>query len=102
MDRIRSTLLGLVLALPIALPAGADVLLVDSLAASASTSTPASGVTMSQVRQQFGNPATEHPTVSVSGGPSQPPITRWDYAGFSVFFEHDRVVHSVVHRASAN
>lgn len=102
MYRIRLTLLGLVLALPIALPAGADVLLVDSLAASASTSTPAGGVTMSQVRQQFGNPVTEHPTVSASGGPSQPPITRWDYAGFSVFFEHDRVVHSVVHRASAN
>jgi hypothetical protein len=25
-----------------------------------------------------------------------PPITRWDYAGFSVFFEHDRVIDAVV------
>jgi hypothetical protein len=102
MDRIRSTLLGLVLALPATLPASADVLLVDTLPASASTSTPASGVTMSQVRSQFGSPLTEHPPVSASGGPSQPPITRWDYAGFSVFFEHDRVVHSVIHRQAAN
>ncbi|MDH3980235.1 MAG: hypothetical protein OEU91_06965 [Gammaproteobacteria bacterium] len=102
MNRIRLTLLGLALALPTALPASADVLLVDSLSASASISTPASGVNMPQVRQQFGNPLTEHPSVSVSGGPLQPPITRWDYAGFSVFFEHDRVVHSVTHRAAGN
>jgi hypothetical protein len=100
MDRIRSILFGLVLALPAALPVSADVLLVDTLPASAST--PASGISMSQVRQQFGNPVTEHPAVSVSAGPAQPPITRWDYAGFSVFFENDRVVHSVVHRESAN
>jgi hypothetical protein len=102
MYRIRSTLLGLVLALPVALPASAEVLLVDTLPAAASIPTPASGVTMSQVRAQFGNPLVEHPPVSASGGPSQPPITRWDYAGFSVFFENDRVVHPVVHREAAN
>jgi len=102
MDHIRSILFGLVLALPAALPASADVLLVDTLPASASTSTPASGISMAQVREQFRSPVTEHPPVSAAGGPSQPPITRWDYAGFSVFFEHDRVVHSVVHRETAN
>ena len=95
MNRIRSTLLGLALALPIALPASADVLLVDTLPASASTSTPVGGVSMQQVRQQFGNPVTEHPAVSVSGGPSQPPITRWDYERFYVVFERDRVINAV-------
>ena len=25
----------------------------------------------------------------------QPPITRWDYPHFSVFFEKDRVIHAV-------
>jgi hypothetical protein len=25
----------------------------------------------------------------------QPPITRWDYPAFSVYFEHDRVIHAV-------
>jgi hypothetical protein len=56
---------------------------------------PKSGLTMGEVEKRFGAPATRHPAV---GGSSQqqPPITRWDYSGFSVFFEHDRVIHSVV------
>lgn len=51
---------------------------------------PKRGTTMSQVEAHFGAPVERHPTVG------KPPITRWDYAGFSVFFEGDRVIHSVV------
>ena len=56
---------------------------------------PKRGVTMDEVEKQFGAPVSRHPTV---GGSSQqqPPITRWDYNGFSVVFERDRVIHSVV------
>ena len=56
---------------------------------------PKRGLTMDQVEKQFGAPSTRHAAV---GGSSQqqPPITRWDYSGFSVFFEHDRVIDSVV------
>jgi hypothetical protein len=56
---------------------------------------PKRGLTMDDVEKHFGAPVTRHPTV---GGASaqQPPITRWDYNGFSVFFEHDRVIDSVV------
>jgi len=50
---------------------------------------PKRGSTMSQVEKRFGAPLTRHPTVG------QPPITRWDYTGFAVFFEHDRVIHAV-------
>jgi len=50
---------------------------------------PDRGMTMSAVEKRFGAPASRHPTVG------QPPITRWDYAGFSVFFEKDRVIHAV-------
>jgi hypothetical protein len=50
---------------------------------------PKRGVTMSQVEAKFGQPVTKHDAVG------QPPITRWDYPGFSVFFEHDRVIHAV-------
>jgi hypothetical protein len=50
---------------------------------------PHRGTTMSDVEKRFGAPATRHPTVG------QPPITRWDYNGFAVFFEHDRVIHAV-------
>jgi len=74
-------------------PAFADVLLVDSIQSAPGIQTPRNGITMSQVRQQFGNPVSELPAVG------DPPITRWDYGGFSVFFEHDLVLHSVVHRA---
>ena len=56
---------------------------------------PKRGLTMDQVEKQFGAPATRHPTVGGSS-PQQPPITRWDYSGFSVFFERDRVIDSVV------
>ena len=50
---------------------------------------PKRGSTMSEVEKHFGAPAEKHPTVG------KPPITRWDYSGFSVFFEHDRVIHAV-------
>jgi hypothetical protein len=56
---------------------------------------PKRGLTMDQVEKQFGAPATRHPSVGGSSQ-AQPPITRWDYSGFSVFFEHDRVIDSVV------
>jgi hypothetical protein len=54
------------------------------------TPTPHRGSTMSAVEKQFGAPATRHPTVG------EPPITRWDYSGFAVFFERDRVIDAVV------
>jgi hypothetical protein len=51
---------------------------------------PARGSTMTAVERKFGAPLNRHPTVGA------PPITRWDYAGFSVFFERDRVIDAVV------
>jgi hypothetical protein len=51
---------------------------------------PARGSTMTSVESKFGAPVTRHPTVGA------PPITRWDYNGFSVFFERDRVIDAVV------
>jgi outer membrane protein assembly factor BamE (lipoprotein component of BamABCDE complex) len=51
---------------------------------------PRRGSTMDEVVKHFGAPLTRHPTVG------KPPITRWDYGTFSVFFEHDRVIHAVV------
>jgi hypothetical protein len=57
--------------------------------APSNTPQPAPGAQMKTVEKQFGAPANRHPTVG------KPPITRWDYPGFSVFFEGDRVIHSV-------
>jgi hypothetical protein len=49
---------------------------------------------MSQARVEanFGTPQTR---VSPVG---DPPITRWEYSNFVVFFEYDKVIHSVTKR----
>ena len=64
------------------------------------TPIPKRGSTMGDVEKQFGAPVTRHPTVG-GGSPHQPPITRWDYNGFSVVFERDRVIDSVVVSSTA-
>jgi hypothetical protein len=51
---------------------------------------PKRGSTMGDVEKHFGAPVNRHPTVG------EPPITRWDYNGFSVVFERDRVIDAVV------
>ena len=51
---------------------------------------PTRGLTMHAVEAKFGAPQARHDAVGT------PPITRWDYASFSVFFEKDRVIDSVV------
>jgi len=58
------------------------------------TTVPKRGLTMGEVEKKFGAPTSRHPTVG-GGSAHQPPITRWDYNGFSVFFEHNRVIDSV-------
>jgi hypothetical protein len=50
---------------------------------------PSRGISMKSVESQFGAPASRRAAVG------KPPITRWDYPGFSVFFEYDHVVHAV-------
>ncbi|WP_022962385.1 hypothetical protein [Halopseudomonas pelagia] len=66
-------------------------------AAQASAQLPQRGLNSSSVRQRYGEPANRHAPVG------QPPISRWDYADFSVYFEHDNVIHSVrQHRRQGN
>ncbi|MEQ8259359.1 MAG: hypothetical protein RH947_03600 [Alcanivorax sp.] len=50
---------------------------------------PGRGMSKAEVRAQFGQPRHTRPAVG------QPPITRWDYDGFSVYFENDTTLHSV-------
>src|SRR5689334_8192791 len=56
---------------------------------------PNKGTTMTSVKKQFGEPRGKKGPV---GGdtPKHPPITRWDYDGFVVIFEKDRVIDAVV------
>lgn len=56
---------------------------------STDTTGPTRGLTMSKVEAKFGAPTERSAAVG------QPPITRWEYPGFVVYFEHDYVIHSV-------
>jgi len=66
-----------------------------AMAVAAKPTLPAKGITMAVVEKKFGAPVHKRATV---GGdtPKHPPITRWDYDGFSVIFENDRVVDAVI------
>jgi hypothetical protein len=52
-------------------------------------------MSMDKVEAKYGAPTRRVPAV---GGASsaQPPITRWEYPGFTVYFENNHVVHTVV------
>ena len=55
----------------------------------ATVETPARGTSMAQVEARFGAPSQRYAAVG------QPPITRWVYPSFVVFFEYSHVVHAV-------
>lgn len=90
---IPTTLALLLLAASVA---RADTLLIDGIDLDRQSveSRPKPGMSMTAVESSYGAPAERHRAV---GGTNvqQPPITRWDYPAFSVYFEHDRVVHAV-------
>lgn len=69
----------------------ADELLISAIeqADHDSLATPPRGATMSQVKHRFGMPAQMLPAVG------KPPITRWIYPQFIVYFEHRWVIDSV-------
>ena len=72
------------------LAAAETIVVNDQVQVRASTTErPARGATMTAVEAKFGAPQSRHDAVGT------PPITRWDYAGFSVFFERDRVIDAV-------
>ena len=50
---------------------------------------PRRGATMVEVEQSLGAPTTKAAPVG------DPPITVWTYPGFTVYFEYDKVLHSV-------
>jgi len=92
---LRTSLLSLVLATAaVAGSAVADTLLLDGVEAAAATAStrPARGTTMSDVEARFGPPSERVQAVG------EPPITRWIYPDFTVYFEYDRVIHAVARR----
>lgn len=92
MSRLLSTLLALSLMLP--LSGFAETLTIPIGHQGESNQElvlPKRGESRSAVLNRYGLADKEHTPVG------QPPITRWDYREFSVYFEYDHVVDSVRH-----
>lgn len=93
--KLRSTLPQLLASLVVAIAASsapaqarADELTTPP-AASEQGNRPARGMSMDKVEATYGAPT--HRVAPVG----EPPITRWEYPGFVVYFEHQVVIHSV-------
>ena len=69
----------------------ADVLIIDEVRQVARMDLPENGQTMASIESKYGTPGQQHPAVG------DPPITRWDYGTYSVYFEHQLVLFSVLH-----
>ncbi|HVU80963.1 MAG TPA: hypothetical protein VHD89_03050 [Rhodanobacteraceae bacterium] len=99
MKRIATSLIAATLALasaPLLLPATAHA---ESLRVKVKQeqqyNMPRRGMTMDQVRREYGAPLK---VLATRGGSSkhQPPIHRWEYSKYIVYFEYSHVIHSVL------
>jgi hypothetical protein len=99
MKRIATSLIAATLALacaPLLLPATAHA---ESLRVKVKQeqhyNMPMRGMTMDQVKRQYGAPLK---VLATRGGSSkhQPPIHRWEYSNYIVYFEYSHVIHSVL------
>lgn len=81
--------------------AAAEVLATPDAPSTPTMELPHKGVSMAEVEKKYGAPTTKRAPV---GGdtPKHPPITRWDYPGFSAIFEKDRLIDAVVPGAPAH
>ena len=87
--RYRILLLAAVLAGGVA---GAETIAVENGIAvkQSDVAMPTRGMTMDQVASKFGAPANKVPAVG------KPPISRWEYPGYIVYFQDAFVIGSVV------
>jgi hypothetical protein len=53
---------------------------------------PSRGMTQARVEASYGTPESRRSPVG------DPPISRWDYQDFVVYFEYDKVIHAVSRR----
>lgn len=94
----RALTLSLLLTMPLA---GADTLLLDEIDAAEASSDqrPTRGMNMDAVQSAFGAPSARQEAVGeyaeCTAARYCPPITRWDYPDFVVYFEYEYVIHAV-------
>jgi hypothetical protein len=57
---------------------------------------PSRGLTMGQVEGRYGAPTNRIPAIG------EPPISRWVYPSFVVYFEYNLVIHAVATQCTAS
>ena len=72
-----------------------DTLIIDRFIASKNVNKPSKGMKKMNVLEVFGEPLT------ISNPVGSPPITTWKYKLFTVYFEHNHVIHAVVNKANS-
>ena len=97
---VRHALLIACLAVLAAPAASADTLLIQRTQVAKPQDLPRRGASMAQVEAKHGAPKQKFAPVG-GGNPRTPPITRWEYETFSVYFENSHVVDAVLTKASA-
>jgi hypothetical protein len=70
----------------------ADVLLIDEVRQAGQMELPENGLSKADVKARFGEPRQ---TKSAVG---DPPISSWEYDRWSVYFEYDLVLFTVLHK----
>jgi len=78
--------------LTVSLAASAESLIVDGIDTASASGYPDGGITKENVESKWGAP------VKRSSPVGEPPISSWEYDPFVVYFEYDRVIHSVAKR----
>lgn len=78
----------------LSVPAQADVLLIEEVRERMKRDLPGNGLSRSEVERRYGAPAERRAPVG------DPPITRWVYEDYSVYFEYDLVIESVLHHGA--
>lgn len=71
--------------------ASADVLILDEVRQVDKMDLPKNGQSKADIEKKYGAPVKRHQAVG------DPPISRWDYDSYSVYFEYDLVLYSVLH-----
>jgi hypothetical protein len=61
----------------------------DTAPAALNQAGPQAGMSQASVEARYGAPSAKRVPVG------DPPITRWEYADFIVYFEYDKVIHAV-------
>ena len=74
----------------------AQTLEMEGVASGSDGARPSAGMTAASVESTFGTPEAKVAPVG------DPPIMRWEYKDFVVFFEYDRVIHTVIRRQASS